>query len=169
MILGGRPRLRKLLAEPTFQIAFLWGGEHLLDLVRTALERREKSGTPREVVLKLNKLINDYVESETGKQWTQPLGYGHALWEVGLAALAKAADPLDGDSVRDAIAAMDVDTVVGPVNFGSSPVKSVAITSLVGGQWRRSSGKYDYDLRIVYNAHMPSIPLDDEMTSLALL
>ncbi|WP_404405144.1 ABC transporter substrate-binding protein [Pelagibacterium halotolerans] len=108
-------------------------------------------------------------EEETGKQWTQPLGYGHALWEVGLAALAKADDPTNNDSIRDAIAALNVDTVIGPVNFASSPVKSVAITPIVGGQWRRSSGQYDYDLRVVNNANMPAIPLDDEMVALTSL
>ena len=28
--------------------------------------------------------VADEWESETGKQWTQPLGYTHAIWEVAL-------------------------------------------------------------------------------------
>ena len=74
----------------------------------------------------------------TGKQWTQPLGYSHAIWEVGLAALASAADPKDKDSLKAAIANLSVDTIVGPVTFKDSPIKNVALTSLAAGQWRKT-------------------------------
>ena len=99
-------------------------------------------------------------ETETSKQWTQPLGYGHALWEVGLGAITQAEDPLDPDSLRAAIAGLKLDTVVGTVNFAESPVKSVAMMGIVGGQWRKLGGKYPYELKIVNNATMPSIPVD---------
>lgn len=105
-------------------------------------------------------------ETETSKQWTQPLGYGHALWEVGLAAIGKAQDPLDPDSLRAAIAGLKQDTVIGPVNFADSPVKSVAITGLVGGQWRKLGGKYPYELKIVTNSTMPSVPVDMDVVAL---
>lgn len=105
-------------------------------------------------------------EAETAKQWTQPLGYGHALWEVGLGAIAQAEDPLDPDSLRAAIAGLRLDTVVGPVNFADSPVKSVAMTGLVGGQWRALGGKYPYELKIVTNTTMPSIPVDMDVVPL---
>ena len=39
-------------------------------------------------------------------------------------------------SVRDAILAVDVPTIVGKVKWGSGPVKNVAKTPLVGGQWQ---------------------------------
>ncbi|MEQ5872224.1 ABC transporter substrate-binding protein [Sagittula sp. NFXS13] len=107
-------------------------------------------------------------EDDTGAQWTQPLGYGHALWEVGLAALARADDPLDPDSLAQAIGSLSVDTIVGPVDFATSPVKSVAITGLVGGQWRRSDGPYAYDLKVVNNATMPQIPTDADIVPLSL-
>ncbi|NIZ12341.1 ABC transporter substrate-binding protein [Phaeobacter sp. HF9A] len=102
-------------------------------------------------------------ESETGRQWTQPLGYGHALWEVGLAAIANCADPLDPDSLRDGIASLNTETVIGPVNFAQSPIKSVATTGIVGGQWRALGGAYPLELQVVHNAGMPAVPLDGEM------
>lgn len=105
-------------------------------------------------------------EEGTGAQWTQPLGYGHALWEVGLSALARADDPRDPDSLRDAIAGLDVETVVGRVNFATSPVKSVAIMPMVGGQWRRLGGRHPYELQIVNNVSAPEIPLDAEMIAM---
>lgn len=105
-------------------------------------------------------------EADTGRQWTQPLGYGHALWEVGLAGLMAAEDPRDPDAVREAIANLRLDTIIGPVNFADSPVKSVAITGQVGGQWRRLGGRWPTELQIVDNASMPSIPVDRDMVPL---
>jgi branched-chain amino acid transport system substrate-binding protein len=99
-------------------------------------------------------------QAETGKQWTQPLGYGHALWEVGLGAIARAEDPRDKDSLRAAIAGLQLDTVVGPVNFAEGPVKSVAQTGLAGGQWRKLGGAFPFELKIVNNSTMPQIPVD---------
>ncbi len=108
-------------------------------------------------------------EDSTGQQWTQPLGYGHAMWEVALAALANAADPLDPDSLRDGIATLSTDTVIGPVDFAHSPIKSVAITGLVAGQWRKSAGgKYPYELKVVDNAMMPQVPVDADVVALSL-
>lgn len=105
-------------------------------------------------------------EETSGAQWTQPLGYGHALWEIGLGALAAAADPTDNDAIRDAIAGFDRDTVVGRVNFATSPVRSIAITQMVGGQWQRRGGRYESELLVVNNVSDPSIPLDAEMITM---
>jgi branched-chain amino acid transport system substrate-binding protein len=108
-------------------------------------------------------------ETSTGQQWTQPLGYVHALWEVGLNALRTAGDPFDRKRVRDAIANMSIDTVVGKVDFKNSPIKSVAKTALAGGQWRRSAAgaKHPFDLKVVNNALAPSIPLGGQLELLS--
>ena len=94
--------------------------------------------------------LADEYEKSTGKQWTQPLGISHSLWEVGIATLKGAAEPKNNKSVRDSIAGLNIDTILGPLNFGKSPIKSVAVQPLTGGQWRKSkSGKYKYELLIV--------------------
>ena len=110
-------------------------------------------------------------ETTTGKQWTQPIGYSHAIWEVGLAALSTAADPKDKDAVRSAIANLSVDTIVGPVRFKDSPIKNVALTSLAGGQWRKTKNgaRFPYELLIVSNATAPQIPVEAELKLLSKL
>ena len=110
-------------------------------------------------------------ETTTGKQWTQPIGYSHAIWEVGLAALSSAADPKDKDSVKSAIANLSVDTIVGPVRFKDSPIKNVSLTSLAGGQWRKtkSGSKFPYELLIVSNATAPQIPVEADLKLLSKL
>lgn len=113
-------------------------------------------------------LADDW-EKTTGKQWTQPIGYAHALWEVGIAAL-KGSDPKDKNSLRDAIAGLDMETIVGKVDFKASPIKSVAITSLSGGQWRRTKNrKFANELLIVHNGTAPFIPKQADLVLLSKL
>jgi branched-chain amino acid transport system substrate-binding protein len=109
-------------------------------------------------------------ESTTGKQWTQPIGYAHAIWEVGLAALTSAGDPKDKEAVRNAIANLSVDTIVGPVRFKDTPIKNVSVTSMAGGQWRKTKGgRFPFELLIVYNATAPQIPIEAELKLLSQL
>jgi branched-chain amino acid transport system substrate-binding protein len=103
-------------------------------------------------------------ESATGKQWTQPIGFAHALFEVAADALKRTKDLGQPAAIRDAIAATALDTIVGKVEFGKMPpFKNVAKTPLAGGQWRRSTGKYKYELVIVDNSQAPAIPVADKL------
>jgi branched-chain amino acid transport system substrate-binding protein len=101
-------------------------------------------------------------EKETGRQWTQPLGYAHAIWEIGIEALKRAGDPHDRDAVRDALAKMKMDTIVGAINWADTPIKNVSKTTLVGGQWRLG-GKYKYELMIVNNNAAPQVPVQADL------
>jgi branched-chain amino acid transport system substrate-binding protein len=96
-------------------------------------------------------------EAGTHKQWTQPLGFAHALFEVAADVLNRASDLEKKESIRDAIAATKLKTVVGTVDWGHGPVKNVAKTPLVGGQWVKGK-KYPFELVIVENATAPMIP-----------
>ncbi len=100
-------------------------------------------------------LAADFEES-TGQQWTQPLGFAHALFEVAVATIS-ASPSVDGADLRDTLASLSVDTVAGPVDFTSGPVPNVSVTPLVGGQWR-ANAEGGYDLVIVANADNPNIP-----------
>ena len=103
-------------------------------------------------------------ESATCKQWTQPIGFAHALFEVAADALKRTKDLGQPAAIRDAIAATALDTIVGKVEFGKMPpFKNVAKTPLAGGQWRRSTGKYKYELVIVDNSQAPAIPVADKL------
>lgn len=110
-------------------------------------------------------------EKSTGNPWTQPLGYAHALWEVGLAALQRAADPRDRKSVRDTLRELSLDTMVGKVDFKNSPIKSVAKTALAGGQWRRApdGARHPFELLVVDNSLARHIPVADSLKLLSQL
>jgi len=113
--------------------------------------------------------LSDEYEKSTGKQWTAPVGISHSLWEVGIGALKAAAEPKNNKSVRDAIAGLNIDTILGPLYFGKSPIKNIAVQPLVGGQWRRTkSGPYKYELLIV-NSGTANVKTDAEFKLLSQL
>jgi branched-chain amino acid transport system substrate-binding protein len=107
-------------------------------------------------------------EGSTQRQWTQPIGFAHALFEVAANALARAKSAKAGD-VRDAVAATSMSTVVGPVKWGGQgPFKNVSKTPLVLGQWVKAAAgsKRKVDLVIVNNEAAPSIPTGGKLTLL---
>jgi branched-chain amino acid transport system substrate-binding protein len=69
-------------------------------------------------------------EGATKKQWTQPLGFVHALFEVGVDVLKRSKSVDDKASIRDAIVATNLQSIVGPIAWGKGPVKNVAKTPL---------------------------------------
>jgi branched-chain amino acid transport system substrate-binding protein len=104
---------------------------------------------------------------DTGKPWTQPIGFVHALFEMAADVMARAGEGADGDAITDALAATNLDSIVGPIAFdgkGLPPfaAKNVSKTPLVGGQWRLKDGG-NYDLVIVDNSDHPNIPTGGKM------
>ena len=104
------------------------------------------------------KQLAESYESTTKRQWTQPIGFAHALFEVAVDALKRTKDLGSHASIRDAVAATNLKTVVGDVKWGGGgPFKNVSKTPLVLGQWIKGS-KHKYELVIVDNSQAPSIP-----------
>ncbi len=101
-------------------------------------------------------------EAETGAQWTQPLGFAHALFEVAMDAVTRAGDT-DKGALRDAIGATNLDTVVGNVNFGAGPVPNLSKTPLVAGQWIAGE-TYPLELAINVNSGLPELAVDADIT-----
>lgn len=105
--------------------------------------------------------------SETGKQWTQPIGFVHALFELAADVMGRVSDASDGDAVAEAIGASNLNTIVGPIAFNGAGLppfaaRNICKTPLVGGQWRLKDDG-GYDLVIVDNSDQPSIPTGGTM------
>ena len=108
------------------------------------------------------KSLAESYETSTKKQWTQPIGFAHALFEVASDAL-KRSKSLNASDVRDAVAASKLKTVVGDVAWGGQgPFKNVSKTPLVLGQWNKGK-KYKYELSIVNNETAKNIPTDAKL------
>jgi branched-chain amino acid transport system substrate-binding protein len=114
------------------------------------------------------KALADSYETGTKKQWTQPIGFAHALFEVASDALRRSKS-LKAADVRDAVAATKLDTVVGPVQWGGQgPFKNVSKTPLVLGQWVKApaGSKNKVELVVVNNATAPKVPAPGKLTLL---
>jgi branched-chain amino acid transport system substrate-binding protein len=101
--------------------------------------------------------VADAFIASTNKQWTQPIGFAHALFEVARDVFGRATDAKDKQAVADAIKATEVDTIVGPISWKNGPVPNVAKTPLTGGQWVKGE-KFPYDLVLVSNSTAEDIP-----------
>ena len=102
----------------------------------------------------------------TGKQWVQPIGFKHALLEVAIDILKRCKDVKDPKAIVDAMAATNYQSIVGPVNFQTGPVKNVSTTPLVGGQWVKGK-EFKYDILISNNAAYPAIPTVNKFAPIA--
>lgn len=103
----------------------------------------------------------------TGRLWTQPIGFSHALLEVAVDALGRVSDPSNGDKLAEAISKTSIDSIVGNLTWGSDEVsapanKNVTKTPVVGGQWRRKDGD-NWELVIVDNSGAPEVKLTGEI------
>ncbi|HWM81395.1 MAG TPA: ABC transporter substrate-binding protein, partial [Pseudolabrys sp.] len=87
------------------------------------------------------KQLTDAYTAATSKPWTQPIGFKHALFEVAIDVIKRAKALDDPASIRDAIAATNYNSIVGPVHWSGQPVKNVSKTPLVAGQWQMKDGK----------------------------
>ncbi|MCC5971607.1 MAG: ABC transporter substrate-binding protein [Pararhodobacter sp.] len=108
--------------------------------------------------------------AQTGRPWTQPIGFVHSLFEVAADAMGRVSDSDDMDEIATAISATDLETIVGRVAWDGQGVppfaaQNVSKTPLVGGQWRRQDGG-DFDLVVVDNQTAPEIPTGGVMEAL---
>jgi len=106
-------------------------------------------------------------EQATGKQWTQPIGFVNALFEVATDVMKRSADVDDREAVVAAINETNLQTIVGPVQWGRENLppfaqKNISKTPLVGGQWRLT-GDGKYDIVITDNRTAPEIPAGGKM------
>ncbi|MDG1376146.1 MAG: ABC transporter substrate-binding protein [Yoonia sp.] len=107
----------------------------------------------------------------TGKQWTQPIGFAHALFEMAADVLGRVQDSRNAEEVASAIAATQLASIVGRIAFDGTGLPpfaatNVAKTPLVGGQWRLKDGG-GYDLVIVDNSDHPDIPTGGTMEAMS--
>lgn len=113
-------------------------------------------------------------EDGSRKEWTQPIGFLHALFEVGIDCLKRTQDINSPASIRDAIRSTNYNSLVGHIAWTGQPTNNIARTSLVGGQWIpgwkfknwAAGQKFKYDLVIVDNQTDPGIGTQHKLEAL---
>ena len=107
------------------------------------------------------KALADSYTAETGRPWTQPIGFKHALFEVTANVISRTADLDDPTAIVEAIRTTALDTIVGNVDWSKGPVKNVTKTPLVAGQWQKQGDAFE--LVVTANANAPEIPVGGEL------
>ena len=114
------------------------------------------------------KELCDAYTAGTGRPWTQPLGFAHALFELAFDVIKRAKDLNDPESILAAIGETQLDTIIGPIAWNggpNNPVKNVCKTPLVGGQWTKNDK--GLELVITNNPQHPEIPAGGTLRNLA--
>ena len=103
-------------------------------------------------------------EKDTGKHWTQPIPFKHALFEV-IWDVLKRTKSTGSEDLLDAITKTDIKTIVGPVKWTGNPVKNVCTTPVVAGQWQKKGDRLD--IAIVNSGEFPEIKTTSKLLPLA--
>ncbi len=107
------------------------------------------------------KELADGYTAASGRPWTQPIGFKHALFEVVRDVISRSADLDDPMAMVDSIKSTNLSTIVGDVNWAGGPVPNVTKTPLVAGQWQKKGD--GFDLVVTTNAHAPQIPVGGKL------
>ena len=109
---------------------------------------------------------NEY-QAATGQQWTQPMSFNYAVFEIAAHVLRSVSDPHDHDEVAARIGRSKGEVITGSYDFTSGPVKNVAVHDDFAGQWQKSKDPaFMYDLYVVNNAMDSSVPVTAALKSL---
>ena len=110
----------------------------------------------------------DNYESETDRQWTQPLMH-YIVFEIVANALKRTEDVDDKEQIIEAVKTTDLDTLAGKVSWtrggAENPVPNVCTTPVVGGQWIEGP-QYPFDLVVVSNSVSPEVPKTNDIQPL---
>ena len=109
--------------------------------------------------------LADGYTAESGRPWTQPIGFKHALFEVVRDVVSRSADLSDPMATIEAIKSTSLSTIVGDVDWSKGPMKNITKTPLVAGQWQKQGDAME--LVVTNNALAPNIPLGGELKLLS--
>lgn len=111
--------------------------------------------------------LADAYTASTSKQWTQFVGFVHALFEVCFDVVSRAGST-DKKAIAAAAGSTNLNTIVGPIAYGKNGLpKNISPTSLVGGQWQKQKGKkYPFEIVVTNNKLSPQIPIGGELKAL---
>jgi len=109
-----------------------------------------------------NALANDF-QAQTGNQWVQSIGGTYSLFEVAQQAFTSVSDPHDKQEVADALQRVNYTGMSGTLNFTAGPAPGVVAVPVVGVQWKESSGKYPFEMKVVDNTENKAVKIEADL------
>ena len=96
-------------------------------------------------------------KTSTGNEWTQPMGFNYAVFEIAVAALKASGDPKDPNAVAHALSTLKGQAITGAYDFATGPVPHVSQVPELLAQWRLVSGSPQ--LVVINNSLLPAVPV----------
>src|SRR5215469_13945491 len=107
-------------------------------------------------------LVNAF-QAQTGRQWVQGIGSTYALFEIAKEVFSGVSDPHNRQEVASALHGVNYTGMCGPLNFAGGPAPGVAIIPPVGVQWKASTGKYPFEMRVVDNSLNKAVKIEADL------
>src|ERR1022692_4458400 len=96
-------------------------------------------------------------QASTGSQWVQSIGSSYALFEVAKEAFGAVSNPHDRAEVAKALHNVSYTGMCGAIDFANGPAPGVGIIPPVGVQWKKSTGKFPFEMTVVDNSLNSSV------------
>jgi branched-chain amino acid transport system substrate-binding protein len=105
--------------------------------------------------------LKNNFEAQTGRQWVQSIGGTYSLFEIAHRVFRSVSDPHDRLEVAQALHKVNYKGMSGLLNFSGGPAPGVAITPIVGVQWKAttSGSKFPFEMRVVDHTLNPAVPI----------
>jgi branched-chain amino acid transport system substrate-binding protein len=107
-------------------------------------------------------LANGY-QAATGNQWVQSIGSTYSLFEVAKEAFTQVSDPHDAAELASTLHQVSYNGMCGALDFANGPAPGVAIINPVGVQWKKSTGKFPFEMLVVDNNLNPAVPIQAKL------
>ena len=107
-------------------------------------------------------LANDF-QAQTGRQWVQSIGGTYALFEIAHQALTSVSDPHNKQEVANAIHNVNYSGMAGSLNFTNGPAPGVVASPVIGVQWKASTGKYPFEMKVVDNSQNKAVKIEADL------
>jgi branched-chain amino acid transport system substrate-binding protein len=105
------------------------------------------------------RVLTDNFQAQTGKQWVQSIGGTYSLFEIAHQAFTSVSDPHDHQEVAQALHKVNYHGISGHLDFSNGPAPGVFAIPVVGVQWKETSGKYPFEMRVVDNTLNQAVPV----------
>ena len=113
--------------------------------------------------LRAQDLVNNF-QAQTGREWVQSIGGTYSLFEIAHQAFTKVSDPHDHQEVAAELHRVNYNGISGHLNFAGGPAPGVVAIPVVGVQWKESSGKFPFEMKVVDNTLNPIVKLGAHLT-----
>ena len=102
-------------------------------------------------------------QTQTGREWVQSIGGTYSLFEIAHQAFTSVSDPHDHLEVAQALHKVNYHGMSGHLDFSNGPAPGVVAIPVVGVQWKESSGKYPFEMKVVDNTLNPAVPVTADL------